>query len=312
MQSTFKTQNFSNKPHWSDRWIERLTELGLDAQLRRGRSYARRGRVQWIEVQIGQIVAQLEDRTQDHCDVEILVNPLTDEEWNRVLETLSSQALFSAQLLTGDMPQEIEQIFEIAGVSLLPTGAHDMESHCSCCEDWEQPCKHASAIYYSLGQMLDDDPWLLLRLRGRDRQQLIQALRHRRSEHNGSASALDLQATHAEPHASVPDTEPLVVEDIDEYWGSSKKLEQLRHSISAPAINLVLLRRLGHPPFLEKSIETYQQLMDIYETVTREALSLAFAADPEEDENGDDENGDKNYQAGNGRYQGNGSRASRS
>lgn len=283
--STGATQ--PNTP-WSERWTNLLEAFGYD--LRRGRSYSRRGHVQWVEVQVGRIIAQVKDRDQGQCDVEILINRLNDEEWSQVLDALSSQALFAAQLLAGDMPTSIEEGFEQTGVHLLPGGAYELESQCSCCADWEQPCKHAAATYYTLGQMLDDDPWLLFRLRGRERQQVLQALRRRRSEPNQSyagATPLDERAAGALPGqiSSLTKTDeavPPLSAQIDDYWGESKRLDDLHHYIGAPPIKLALLRRLGPPPFPSQSLETYDRLQEIYRNVTEQALALAFAPEPEE------------------------------
>ena len=46
--------------------------------------------------------------------------------------------------------------------------------------DWENPCKHIAAVLYVFADQLDDDPWLLLAWRGRDREAVLGALRARR------------------------------------------------------------------------------------------------------------------------------------
>ncbi|NIM07134.1 MAG: hypothetical protein GTN65_16315, partial [Armatimonadetes bacterium] len=52
--------------------------------------------------------------------VSIQVKALSDAQWEKVIDALASQALFTAQLLAGEMPQDIEEAFAAAGVSLFP------------------------------------------------------------------------------------------------------------------------------------------------------------------------------------------------
>jgi uncharacterized Zn finger protein len=273
---------------WSERWQELLHKLGYEPHLRRGRSYARRGQVKALEVQMGQVTARVEDRDLGLCDIEILVNKLTDEQWAQVIDALSSQAIYVAQLLAGDMPTNIDELFQQAGVSLLPGGAYDIEIRCMQCSYGEQPCKHTAAVLYLLGQMLDDDPWLLFRLRGRDRQQVLQELRQRRSEGEESANAGMPSSQQAMEHPTIgslsTSTEarlPLSAQ-LDNFWGRSKKLSVLHHHIAPPAIKLVLLRRLGPPPFPVGSLDAHDHLARIYQKVTEEALNLAYAPEPED------------------------------
>ncbi len=272
---------------WSERWLALLNQLGYEPHLRRGRSYARRGLVKALEVQMGRVSAHVEDRDLGMCEIEILVNRLSDAEWQQVLDALSRQAIYVAQLLAGDMPTNIDELFQQAGVNLLPGGHYDIEIRCNRCQSDGQPCKHTAAVLYLLGQMLDDDPWLLFRLRGRDRQQVLQGLRQRRSDNDDGAVTPSAQVP--TQHATIGslgqagnNAMPLSTQ-LESYWGASKKLSGLHHHIAPPPIKLALLRRLGHPPFPSDSLECYDQLAHIYQRVTEEALALAYAPIPEDE-----------------------------
>ena len=65
------------------------------------------------------------------------------------------------------MPQDIEEVFHQAGLSLFPERSRDLETDCSC-PDWSNPCKHIAAVYYLLGEEFDRDPFLIFKLRGMD------------------------------------------------------------------------------------------------------------------------------------------------
>ena len=72
-----------------------------------------------------------------------------------------------AKLLAGEMPHDIERVFNQADVSLFPQKHDDLRTSCSC-PDEANPCKHIAAVYYLLGEEFDRDPFLLFRLRGLD------------------------------------------------------------------------------------------------------------------------------------------------
>jgi uncharacterized Zn finger protein len=289
-QIMFHSQSAGQR--WSTRWLAMLKAMGLDTHLDWGRRYARRGRVQDLDVQVGRISARVQDREMGDCTVTIELNRLSDLEWERATDTLSSQAIFAAQLLAGELPGDIEQVFAQVGVKLLPAGAYELESHCSCCPSWQQPCQHATAVFYLIGEMLDEDPWLIFRLRGRDRQQILQALRQRRSDAGSGyandasetlgATLREAQSPHRISSFIQPDQEvPSLVDQMEEFWGTIRQLESLHHHIAPPLIEQALLRRLGPPPFAAESLETYDQLKRIYRQVSKEALKLAYATTPE-------------------------------
>ena len=129
------------KNWWAKRWIAVLEGFHLGARLTRGRSYARRGQA------------------------------LSKAEQASLGKALAEQALFTAKLLAGEMPQDIEQAFAGAGLSLFPKHLDDLVTGCSC-PDWSNPCKHIAAVYYLVGEEFDRDPFLIFKLRGVDRDRL--------------------------------------------------------------------------------------------------------------------------------------------
>src|SRR3954447_23009956 len=134
---------------WADRWIKSLERITDAGRLRRGRSYARGGQVLSIEESKGQIQARVQGSQSKPYKITIHLQPLSDGQWQAVLAALSERAIFTAQLLAGEMPQEIEEAFTAAGVSLLPSSRTELESTCSC-PDWANPCKHVAAVHYIL------------------------------------------------------------------------------------------------------------------------------------------------------------------
>ena len=161
---------------WSRRFVEVLESFGMSGRLARGRNYARRGQVLEFELGHGVVRARVQGSRPVPYQVRIGVLPLTTAQWRRVIEALRGQALFRAKLLAGDMPHEIERVFADCGTPLFPRSARDLDLFCSC-PDWGVPCKHLAAVCYVLAERFDDDPFGMLAWRGRDRADLLAALR---------------------------------------------------------------------------------------------------------------------------------------
>jgi uncharacterized Zn finger protein len=241
---------------WAKRWLAVLDSYGIGSRLQRGRSYARSGQVLNIDVQPGLVTAHVQGSRPKPYAVEIQVSALSDAEWERVLDTISGQAIFAAQLLDGVMPHEIETAFEEAGVSLFPLKTRDILTECSC-PDYSNPCKHIAAVYYLLGEQFDHDPFLIFTLRGHTREQIIEALRKRR------ATAVD-EASDSEISIETVPSAPSLNEQIADFWGRDSFDWRPPHMI-APEVDGAMLRRLGSPPSnLKQSLETLYQAMTVH------------------------------------------------
>ncbi|MBI5841145.1 MAG: SWIM zinc finger family protein [Chloroflexi bacterium] len=258
------------KNWWAQRWIAALERLVDSGRLSRGRSYARKGQVLSIDETKDGIAARVQGSMRTPYRISIKINHLTDSEWDKVIDSLAEQAIFSAQLLAGEMPQEIEQAFEKAKVSLFPSKRGDLATDCSC-PDYSNPCKHIAATHYILGERFDEDPFLIFRLRGRTQEQVMQELRKRRA---GSDEVVEDETEEAE--VVVP-----LEELISNFWDLGAPLEGFSVSIRPPAIEMPLLKRLGEANFVdEPGIQSW--LSAAYQAVSRKAIQIAFKDTSEE------------------------------
>lgn len=157
---------------WSTRLVELLDSYGLGARMQRGRRYARQGQLLSFDVRPGLVAAQVQGSRRVPYMVNVLFLPLTAPQWAAVGQEITATLQFTARLLAGEVPPELEAVFDGAGVGLLPRRWQDLQASCSC-PDWENPCKHIAAVLYVLADRLDDDPWLLLLWRGRTRAELL-------------------------------------------------------------------------------------------------------------------------------------------
>lgn len=157
---------------WSGRFIEVLESYGLGGRMQRGRRYARAGQVLSLQVLPGGISGQVQGSRRRPYKVTITVKEPTDEQWGHIEGAMKAKIGFVARLLGGEVPPDLEDVFKAAGVTLFPATWGDLRASCSC-PDMESPCKHIAAVLYVFADQLDDDPWLILSLRGRGRDTLI-------------------------------------------------------------------------------------------------------------------------------------------
>jgi uncharacterized Zn finger protein len=248
---------------WSQRWVKVLESLGDRARMRRGRTYARKGQVMNIDLQPGLVTARVQGSRRTPYQVRIEISPLSDGQWEQAVDALAAQAFFSAQLLGGRMPPEIEDVFQTAGASLLPD-SDDVQMSCSC-PDWANPCKHIAAVFYLLAETFDGDPFQTFVLRGRTREEMMGALRERR-----------VAATAARDHLAPEETPEPLQDAVSDFWAPREDLGGVHVSIAPPTVQTALLKRLGAPAFSERPEAFHAALTLAYGSVTDKALALAF------------------------------------
>ncbi|WP_442809312.1 SWIM zinc finger family protein [Streptomyces sp. NBC_01218] len=161
---------------WGKAWLKALEDTALDgAQLKAGRRIAREGRVGAMSVRPGRITAVVRDRDGAYRS-DVLVQTLGDEGWGCFLGMAVERSGHVAALLDREMPPHLIEDASSAGVDLLP-GIGDLEPECSC-GAWDH-CAHSAALCYQVARLLDQDPFVLLLLRGRDERRLLEELRTR-------------------------------------------------------------------------------------------------------------------------------------
>lgn len=250
---------------WAKRWVGVLEGFGYGNRLTRGRTYARDGAVLNLDIRPGHVSAKVQGSRPAPYKVTIAINPLSDKQWEQAVEAMAGQALFTAKLLAGEMPQEIEQAFASARVPLFPRSSRDITTNCSC-PDYANPCKHIAAAYYLLGERFDEDPFLIFELRGRTKQQVIEALRARRAATVGSGGSKK-----ALPPA---DEGPRLADMLDRFDTPGPELARVTPQIAPPPMASPILRRYGPSPG-----ESTNALHTLYVTISKRLLERMFASD---------------------------------
>jgi uncharacterized Zn finger protein len=257
---------------WAKRWIAVLESFNIGGRLQRGRTYARGGQVLSIEVEKGKVTAKVQGSERQPYAVRIELNVLDADEWDAVLRTLTQQALFVARLLAGEMPQEIEEVFTKADVSLFPKKLKDLRTSCSC-PDVSNPCKHIAAVYYLLGEEFDRDPFLLFRLRGLSREELMARL-----EASAPATPAETEAGANAPEAAEGAAEarqPLPANPAS-FWSAWEMPSDLLGEVQVPAQSAAWPKRLGSFPFWRGGERFLDALEPIYRQAARQGVATVL------------------------------------
>ncbi|MEQ9359965.1 MAG: hypothetical protein RIG63_03060 [Coleofasciculus chthonoplastes F3-SA18-01] len=274
-------------PWWVQRWIDLLNSYRFKKRLERARKYAKEGNVLSIEFEGPQVLARVQGTEPEPYQVSLSIDPFTEEDWGYVVETMAQEAIYSAQLLAGEMPENIEQVFTANGLSLFPFTLSDIHSKCSC-PDPQNPCKHIGAIYYQLGDRFSEDPFVLFQLRGRTKAQILDDLRHLRStgsvelkhdkkaevESQSSQSAVTssrLENQQNEGEAAV-DT-PV---KLEQFWQYEKPLDPSLVVITPPPDNRTVLDVLGTIPLAAADSRVMQYFREVYQLVSQQAMMSAL------------------------------------
>ncbi|WP_406361451.1 SWF or SNF family helicase [Streptomyces sp. NBC_01579] len=162
---------------WGRAWLKALEDTALDGeQVKKGRRFAREGRVGAVSVRPGRVTAVVHDRDSTPYRSDVLLQQLSEEEWDRFLDMAVDRAGHIAALLDREMPPHLVEDAAAAGVDLLP-GIGDLDPECTC-EAWDH-CPHSAALCYQVARLLDQDPFVLLLMRGRGERRVLDDLQAR-------------------------------------------------------------------------------------------------------------------------------------
>jgi uncharacterized Zn finger protein len=267
---------------WSQRFIHVLESFNVGSRLQRGKRYARAGQVLSLDLSPGQVLASVQGSRSKPYRVFIETEVLSDAEWEGIEAVMASSAMFLAKLLSGEMPEEIEEAFVASSATLFPASADDLTSACSC-PDWENPCKHVAAVFYLLAEAFDADPFLIFAWRGRNKEELLADLRALR---RGSESPEGAQAPSGDSvadgnfgwPASDSTARGAVQAEARSFWGGEDDLSAIearpRLAVSADLV----LRQLD-PGALAEDAGILAALSPLYESITAGAIALALGED---------------------------------
>lgn len=136
---------------WATAWLDALESYADSGRLQRGRSYAREGRVRRVKIQPGRILADVAGGRSSKYQVFIEAPTVLDDPLVRILLSVVNNDITMGAALK-HFP-----------ALLPPMDAIDVL--CTC-PDWGYLCKHAVAVWETVGLRIAESPRVLLTFRG--------------------------------------------------------------------------------------------------------------------------------------------------
>jgi uncharacterized Zn finger protein len=248
---------------WGQRWITILESFGLGGRLTRGRSYARRGQVVNLEMADGVAGASVQGSRPQPYMVRIALKKIDGAQRAKLAGALGADMAVAAKLIGGNLPPEVEQCFEQAGVPLFPHRINDLKTSCSC-PDSSNPCKHIAAVYYLIAEEFDRDPFLLLQMRGLARDEFMTLLGGDRPRRGDEAEEGRAQAAQPEP----------LTADPQRFWRGVPMPEQVYGDFTAGEEAAPLAKRLGGFPFWRGETDFLDEIGRLSQQAAARALEV--------------------------------------
>ncbi|MDR1577538.1 MAG: SWIM zinc finger family protein [Deltaproteobacteria bacterium] len=157
---------------WGKSWCQHFErQADYSNRLSRGRSYVMNDAVCHLELSAGRIYSLVSG--SELYEVEMNVAPLSPAKWEKIKKLCQGQISTLVELLCGQFSAEVMAVVSHPVNGMFPlTG--EISYKCSC-PDWAGLCKHVAAVFYALGNRLDNSPELLFQLRGVDPAELLDA-----------------------------------------------------------------------------------------------------------------------------------------
>ena len=266
---------------WVLQWLDLLEKYRFKKRLERGRNYAREGNILSINFEGPKVTAQVQGTAEEPYELWIKLDLFSDEDWDYVIHSLAEKAIFSAQLLAGEMPENIEDVFIANGLSLFPFSLSDVHSRCSC-PDPKNPCKHIAAVYYELADRFSEDPFVLFQLRGRTKDEILAQIRKIRQQNleNSSQEISEGEASSYE-NEEVTETEETTANSVDsvvnleQFWQYDQPLDSSLVQLDTETDQTVLEVLGGFPLPGAEAQAVKQYLQQVQKNVQSEIVHQA-------------------------------------
>lgn len=262
---------------WGKLFIQALEELCDPARLARGRSYANNDRIKSYKITNNLITAKVHGSVNPYLGArkgrlyktEIAIKPIAEDDWLKIINSLGSKATFVSQLLTGEIPDNIEDVFREYNLHLLPNSEEDFHTDCSC-PDHSNPCKHIAGVYYLVASQLDQDPFLLFELRGISRKKLKVELEKTPLGKSLGAKVILPKTAVVPVNSCYTKPEKIEVENVNwrDFWQGKKRLPTQVEPVLPSTIPAVLIKKAGDfPSFWQKDSSFIEVMTEFYQRV---------------------------------------------
>jgi uncharacterized Zn finger protein len=152
-----------------------MSEAASPKLIAEAKRYAKNGRVVRLAVSPGLIEGDVQGKRKTPYAVRIYTARPDIVALEGVLNRLREKAKYKAALLMGASPREIDDIFKSSGMALSFPCFMKSRKWCACPEQ-RDVCEHILAVVYVTAAAIDRDPFMLMRLRGLEKEELLELL----------------------------------------------------------------------------------------------------------------------------------------
>jgi uncharacterized Zn finger protein len=160
---------------WTEGFVSNIGEIASQKKMNAAKNYARAGHVIALNVSPGLIEARVQGHRKTPYRVRLYSPCLSKAQLEEIKNRLCEKATYRIAILSGEMPRELDAIFRAAGVPLSLDMFAKSQQLC-CCSEPEDVCKHILATAYVAAVAFDRDPFLLMKFRGLDKDDLLASL----------------------------------------------------------------------------------------------------------------------------------------
>jgi uncharacterized Zn finger protein len=245
--------------------------------MQRGIRYAEDDeRIGNLTIHKGNIFATVQGTAPLPYRVKINFEMIPDSGWKEVIQDLKAKLLYIIELLDGKLPKDIVKIFRTHDFPLFPSMISKKNAECTC-PDKAVPCKHIAAVILYISRVLDYNPFILLELRGKSKEELMRDLRLDHKHQELPESDMDIEKErNIEKNFTKFNVPTISIKEVHSREESEKISELIGFNFRKPTKINETLENIGIPPNIEHPRAFSKVLHTIYDIVRKEIYKDAL------------------------------------
>ena len=259
---------------WGKEWIYSILKIGRPFRMQRGIEYAKDDkRIENLRINPGKIFSTVQGTAPTPYRVKINFEIIPEDKWKLIIEDLASKSSNLILLLQGTLPEDIISIFKKYNYPLFPEVVKGLDAECSC-PDKEIPCKHIASVILYLSKVIDYDPFLLLKIKGKSKDDILNELSLVQGFGNNLVSEQSISSLKKNEKIEFTFKIPkIAIKEILSNDSSSKietSFNEVGFQFRKPGKFIETLENLGIPPNIPNPQAFETVLSNIYRTITSE------------------------------------------
>ncbi|MBN1167830.1 MAG: hypothetical protein JXA44_11975 [Methanospirillaceae archaeon] len=164
------------KSWYAREFIRAIESVAEKKRLARGLACARKNEASRLVFKPGRITIGICCSGYTIREMDFSVSPFKQPEWDQLTETIAADGSLTGALVSGDFTEHFVEALRNNNIELIPSLNRNFYCYCTC-GDHHDPCIHTIAAWYFIAEALDDNPWLLLYIRGKNREEVLKAVK---------------------------------------------------------------------------------------------------------------------------------------